>query len=320
LRHNRRSNVGGTLTPPLPVEAGLLTATPEGVVGWAWRPGAPEQPLQVFLLANDVVVGSGVANRFDIESVRASVGPGVPGFLIPFSVFPDSPFPLALTIREANGTSLAAPLIVRNPEQLGPLPRAMPADPTRYEGIVEGLRDGHLIGWIMNHAEPEHAVMVELFDGVERLDRRSADIFRGDLANSGKRGGHCAFCFELPATLLDGRAHLLRVRIAGSALELTNSPVGFGPLAATALIQEISSLRTEVQRLSHAVDFAVAPDGAFQSGLVRDLCDRVAAYAEIQREMIESELDALRAMALTSRPLALKPGRQAPMRKPRKSH
>ena len=48
----------------------------------------------------------------------------------------------------------------------------------------------------------------------------------------------------------------------------------FWSTAATALIQEISSLRTEVQRLSHAVDFAVAPDGAFQAGLVRDLCDR----------------------------------------------
>ena len=143
------------------------------------------------------------------------------------------------------------------------------------------------------------------------VGRQAADIFRGDLAEADKRGGHCAFCFELPATLLDGTAHLLHVRIAGTAVELTNSPIGFGPLAVSDLIHEISSLRAEVKRLSKAVDFAVAPNGAFQSGLLRELCDRVAAYSEIQREAIESELDALRAMTF-----APKPAKQAPPARP----
>jgi hypothetical protein len=90
-------------------------------------------------LANDVVVGSAIANRFDIESVRVNVGPGVPGFLIPLNTSPDGPFPVALTIRKADGTSLGAPLLVQSAEQLGPLPRVATLDPTQYEGMVDGL-------------------------------------------------------------------------------------------------------------------------------------------------------------------------------------
>jgi hypothetical protein len=285
---------------------------PEGIIGWARRPDEPERTSRVFLLANDVVIGSGIADRFDIEAVRASLGPGVPGFLIQPNFLPNGPFPVALTVREADGTPIGEPLLVRRPEQFGALPRVSSDRSSQYEGMVEGLREGQLIGWIRNRIDPANAVVVELFDGVESLGRQAADIFRGDLAEADKRGGHCAFCFELPATLLDGTAHLLHVRIAGTAVELTSSPIGFGPLAISDLIHEISSLRAEVKRLSKAVDFAVAPNGAFQSGLLRELCDRVTAYSEIQREAIESELDALRAMTFAPRLVAPKPAKQAP--------
>ena len=166
-RNNSREKTPRALSPTLPVEGGLLAVMPEGVIGWARRPEEPERVSRVSLLANDVVIGSGIADRFDIEAVRASVGPGVPGFLIEPSFLPNGPFPVAFLVRDADGTPLGEPLLVRRPEQFGALPRVSSDRSSQYEGMVEGLREGQLVGWIRSRVDPANAVVVELFDGVE---------------------------------------------------------------------------------------------------------------------------------------------------------
>jgi len=60
----------------------------------------------------------------------------------------------------------------------------------------------------------------------------------------------------------------------------------------------IAELRAEVAALRAAVAEISAPQGGLQHRLLTALAERFAALSEIQRELIEAELDAFRALAL----------------------
>ncbi len=62
-------------------------------------------------------------------------------------------------------------------------------------------------------------------------------------------------------------------------------------------MNELAGLRTEVAGLSKLINQVTSPHGEFQGTVIRTLSERLAALAEIQRETVERELDALRAFA-----------------------
>ena len=169
--------------------------------------------------------------------------------------------------------------------------------PPRIEAAVEGLRDGKLVGWVWLPDVPSDELSVDLYEGMQLLDRRTANEFRPALEQSGKRGGRCGFSFQLPASLLDGRAHSLTVRLTDGGTNLPNGTVQFGPLQVSTLVDEVVALRQAVERLTRIVEENFTADGKLPTELVRTLSDRVASFAEIQRDLVERELDALRAMA-----------------------
>jgi hypothetical protein len=64
------------------------------------------------------------------------------------------------------------------------------------------------------------------------------------------------------------------------------------------LIAAIEQLRAEVAALRQDVAALGAPQGGLRQQLLTTLAERFAALAEIQRELIEAELDAFRALAI----------------------
>ncbi len=277
------------------VEGGLISLTGEGVLGWAWDPANPSQPVTAVITSGDVVLGSGVADLYDHDLVRNHVGPGIPGFLIkPTKAFTGEP-PIALTLKDEAGRTLGAPLVVDDPARLEPL--SLEVERGVFEGYVDQFRDGLLIGWAWSPSSPDRPVVVELYEGEDRIDRTVASLYREDLAAAGKRDGHCGFRLELPVAMLDDRLHRLEVKVANSRYNLPGGSVSFGPLAAAALIKEVVALRAEVARLAKLVERIASPQGEVQTTLVRTLSERIAALAEVQRETVERELDALRAFA-----------------------
>ncbi len=273
------------------IEGGLLALTSLGIVGWARDIDAPERTVHVVLLVNDIATDAALSNRFDLEIIRLRVGPGIPGFTMNVRRPQASEYPLRLSLREMKGAIIGSPMIISSESELSQF-----AEPEKaqYEGMVDGIQDGVLLGWARSLTDPDTAIAVELHDGSERIGRQVAQSYRADLAASGKRNGWCAFSFELPISLLDGKTHSLQVSIAGTAIVLQNSPLQIGPTAASELVKEIASLRSEVARLRKLVDIVVAPDGRLQTEIIRTLNERVAAIAEIQRDAVERELDALR--------------------------
>jgi hypothetical protein len=273
---------------------GLLAASPAGIVGWAWLTAQPDRMVDVVVRAAEQELGRARADDFAIGLVRRRVGGGVPGFVLRLAALPQGPYPLALTLWSEAGEPLGEPLMVQDEAQLDARLAAGPQ--AAVEGVLDGLNAGRVTGWVWNSAVPEAALGVELYDGAQCLARAVAEQYRPDLEMAGKRKGACGFALEVPVAVLDGAAHSLHVRVAGYGMELPNSPVAFGPLHLGALTDEVSRLQGQVARLAARVEQTVAPDGRFQTELIRLLAERVAALGDIQVEMVAREMDALRAL------------------------
>lgn len=289
-------------------DGALLAITPQGVLGWAWNPASPDTQISVTLIAAGQVVGAGVADIFDNEVVRRRAGPGKPGFLITLSELPQVEFPLDLELFGPEGARLGAPLRVWDQSALTPItvnPKG------QYEGHVDGVEAGSIVGWAWSPTSPNQDVMVELYEGDNCIDRVRATEYREDLAQAGKKGGHCGFHIDLPVWLLDDTIHCLTVRLAKSDFKLPGSAIRFGPLGASAVFDELVALRAEVGHLREIVDRIASPNGELQRYLVRTLSERVSAVLEVQREAVARELDALRSIALKVLPAAIQNGSSA---------
>jgi hypothetical protein len=276
------------------IEGALVALNPNGLVGWAWRPAQPDVPVTVVVQSDGIEVARGLADRFDDEAMAAHGQPGRPGFCLRLHHLPDGVYPRPLQLHDLSGRKIGAPFIVREIAQLLPVTDVMAP---QYEGSIDEMRDGVISGWARDGARPDIALTVELLDSGETVSRVRADGFREDLLAAGKGAGRHSYRLPLPTSLLDGRGHSLRVRITGSEFELPNGPIAFGPLPSGDPMIAVQELRNEVHRLTERVDALSDPSSRLLGDVVRRLSERIAALAEIQREAVERELDALRRMA-----------------------
>ncbi|GEM_PF-1259681 len=80
-------------------------------------------------------------------------------------------------------------------------------------------------GWVWDKSHPDSSVSIEIWDGTTLLLTEQADLFRPDLFYASFGSGRYGFRVRTPAVIRDGLSHSIRVQVAGSAFELTNSPV-----------------------------------------------------------------------------------------------
>lgn len=300
------------------IQGGLIGIEKDGIVGWASNAAAPEAPVQVVLYCGTQRIGEAVANQFDDQRVRTLVGPGIAGFITRLTVAPEAAYPLHLTVHDAAGTRLGKPLLVRAAAELEGLIGQEPM--LSFEGNIDGVYAGALKGWARDADAPDRPVELELVDSGTPVARAIANLLREDLRNAGLHHGLYGFSFDLPVSLLDGLAHSLAVRVAGTKVVLRGSPIAFGPLATSALLAQMSALQSEVAALRLLVDGLVNADGVVQRRIMRTLSERVAAQAEIGREQTERDIAALRAMVFATLDRAATPApeqyaQQPPRRK-----
>ncbi len=113
------------------VEGGLISVDGDGILGWAWDPADPTRAVTAVVTSGDVVIGTGIADLFDHDSVRHHVGPGIPGFLIKPTRASQGRYPVALTLKDEAGPILGAPLSVDDPAKLEPFSSSSSAAPMR---------------------------------------------------------------------------------------------------------------------------------------------------------------------------------------------
>jgi hypothetical protein len=102
--------------------------------------------------------------------------------------------------------------------------RDTPADAHLFEGFHDAADCGSVVGWARDKYHPESHVAVDVYDGIADLGSVMANEMREDLRAAGTGDGSYGFRFALPLNVVDGRVHVLHVRVSGTDVALTNTP------------------------------------------------------------------------------------------------
>ena len=93
-----------------------------------------------------------------------------------------------------------------------------------YEGRYEKAACGEIGGWVWDATHPQTPVAVDIYADEAKVATVTADLFRQDLAESGKGSGAHAFIFVPPPSLKDSRPHSIEARVAGTDIRVGDQP------------------------------------------------------------------------------------------------
>jgi hypothetical protein len=110
-----------------------------------------------------------------------------------------------------------------NPETEDKVDETAEAPPV-YEGYHDITNCNGIMGWAWDKNRPDDPVNVDIYDGDTLLTTLTASDFRQDLVNAGIGNGHHGFTYPVPPGLKDGKPHSIRMKIAGTDIDLYNTP------------------------------------------------------------------------------------------------
>jgi hypothetical protein len=105
-----------------------------------------------------------------------------------------------------------------------PTPSPTPAQPPSYEGYHDVADCSAIAGWAWDQNRPNTTINLDVYADGALLTTVPAGQFRQDLLDAGKGNGYHGFALATPAALIDGWAHSVWVRYAGTGLDLYNTP------------------------------------------------------------------------------------------------
>lgn len=169
--------------------------------------------LTVELLEGANVISVSQANIFQQSLKDAGYGSGNFGFAIPVPVAMKDGQAHQLSVRVKNTS-----FIVANS------PKTITCAANDYNGRFEMANCSLVSGWVWDKNNPATALTVELVEGTTVVGTGLANVFKQTLKDQGYGTGNYGFSFSLPASLKDGKAHQLSVRVNGSSYILSDSP------------------------------------------------------------------------------------------------
>ncbi|MFY9557770.1 MAG: hypothetical protein WAV20_03785 [Blastocatellia bacterium] len=96
--------------------------------------------------------------------------------------------------------------------------------PPMYLGYHDITDCDSIIGWAWDSNRPNDPIQVEIYDGGILVATVTADEFRQDLVAAQKGNGKHGFIYIVPPRLKDGKPHSIRVKYAGTSMDLFNTP------------------------------------------------------------------------------------------------
>ena len=190
-------------------------ADAERISGWAWDSTRPDEPVDLDIYDGDTLLAKITANTFRQDLFNAGIGDGRHAFVYtpPASLKDGSTH----TIRaKVSGTDVN---LKNTPKEI--TYRSVTAI---YQG-AQGRSDcAGIYGWAWDSTRPDTPIDVDIYDGDTLLATVAADQFHQSLLDAGKGNGKHVFFYALPARLKDGQPHIMRVKIAGTNIELKNTP------------------------------------------------------------------------------------------------
>jgi len=182
------------------------------VGGWVWDKNDPSTAQTVELLEGNTVLATGPANIYKEYLKTGGYGTGNYGFKFPMPASLKDGKAHQLTVR-VKGTSYV----------LGSSPLTITCAVNAYQGVFEFANCNEATGWVWDRNAPAAALTVELFEGSTALASGLANIYKEYLKTGGYGTGSYAFKIPLPASVKDGKAHQLSVRVKGTSFVLSNS-------------------------------------------------------------------------------------------------
>jgi hypothetical protein len=273
-------------------EGQVLGIEKDKIFGWAWDASRPYEPVQVELFIDDLRVGRGKADQFDIVLAKENRGNGMHRFEIGLDRLPASAPPFVIRSVIAGTEEELLPAItltsIEDAERL--------LSGSEYIGKVTGVVDGMLCGWVLNWHNPHEEPVLSLRDGEANVLIKQAKGRTSAVVNAGVTVNAHRFELPLPASVLDGKLHVFSVLVGASGRELPGSPVMFGPADIASIGQSIAASFDRQQELERKV--SSLQQGYDLSSLERQIAssvlDRVDMLLNIHRDAIERELAVLR--------------------------
>lgn len=190
-------------------------ATGEWISGWAWDSTRPDTPIDVDIYDGDTLLARVTANTFRQDLLNAGRGDGRHAFVytLPASLKDGRTHTIRVKV---SGTDVN---LKNTPKEI------------TYRSVAAIYQGAHgrsdcmgIYGWAWDSMRPDKPVNVDIYDGDTLLATVTADQFHQSLLDAGKGNGKHIFFYALPARLKDGQPHIMRVKIAGTSIELKNTP------------------------------------------------------------------------------------------------
>lgn len=91
-------------------------------------------------------------------------------------------------------------------------------------GHLDHVGEDRISGWARDESDVTRRLVLELFDGEQRIARFIADRMRSDLAKAGMGDGRYGFWLQLPPSLFPMPVHRLSVRFVETGADIGGSP------------------------------------------------------------------------------------------------
>jgi hypothetical protein len=181
------------------------------IAGWAWDRNQPDIPIAVDIYDGSTLIATATADQFRQDLKNAGIGNGYHGFR----------FPTPVSLREGLSHSIRVKF-AQSGTDLGFTPR--PVACTGPQGFHDSVGCSSIAGWAWYQNQPDVPVAVDILDGATVVGTVVANVYRQDLKNAGIGNGYHGFNLPTPALLKNGQAHSVRVRFAGTAVDLSATP------------------------------------------------------------------------------------------------
>jgi len=208
---------------------GWVDGYDNGVVhGWAWYPVQPEIPADLEVLVAGRRVAGGMATGFRADLVGQGKRDGRCAFSIPLTSDElDVEGVVQVTVRSKDGQALVrGEFSIELYSRLTAIPVVFDKA-AGFDGFIEQFGPDLIVGWIARSAGTDMPppVEIELWEAGERCCVIQADIWRTDIEEARQGDGRWGFAAHVPASLRDGRVHVIEVCAANDRRPITHHPL-----------------------------------------------------------------------------------------------
>lgn len=253
------------------------------IVGWAYRPTDPDQPVELEILIDDKPVGSVAADIFRDDLLDAGIGNGKHAFAFTFPLGCFDGKPAEIIVRSAE-TGIILPMATG-------LSASITHD-NRFTGAADSIATDLISGWIINHMDPHSPVDLAIYLDQALIGRGKTGQYRKDIARNFRGHGFYGFTIRFNRKITQEDFASLRlvtipqdfkVRILpGLATRLPQLPV-----AKTANLKGYLDAASRSQIFGWAVNEGDASRPLTVNVFVNDVLIRSATAGNVRQDLIK---------------------------------